>query len=65
MLCKLPVCEYGIQIIVVNKTWRQIVIEANILAGKELDYLGMSESDYNKNAYERLIEALKTVNQKI
>lgn len=63
MLMKLDVCEYGIQVISVNRTWKQIVNEANTLAEIELDYLSMGENEYQKHAYERLLMALGVVNK--
>lgn len=36
---KLPICEYGVNIITYNKTWKQILIDAKKYARKEIEYI--------------------------
>lgn len=42
----LPVCEYGVNIIVYNKMWKHIVNDAANYAKKELEYLKKSGKSY-------------------
>ncbi len=44
----LPVCEYGVNVIVYNKMWKHIVNDAKKYAKKELEYLKKSgKNDWN------------------
>lgn len=48
----LPILEYGIQILPVNKTWKQIVKEAKELAVQELEVLKNENAESNKWSYD-------------
>ncbi|MNI94224.1 hypothetical protein D3C73_1522880 [compost metagenome] len=39
------ICEYGIRILEVNKTWKQIVYEAKRLAPKEIESIKLKAKD--------------------
>lgn len=43
MASKLPICEYGVNIIKYNKTWRQITYDATNYAKREIDYIKKNE----------------------
>lgn len=45
MLKHTPICEYGIQIIQCNKTWKQVVKEAKELAPKEIEAINGDSRD--------------------
>lgn len=49
----LPICEYGVNIITYNKTWKHIVEDAKEYAQKEIDYI-METGQENKWNVERL-----------
>ena len=40
--CCLPVCEYGVNIITYNKTWKQILKDARVYAKKEIEFIKRS-----------------------
>lgn len=58
ILGSLPVCEYGINYININKRWNTVVREAKDLAIKELESIeGVREWDYEK---EQILELLNS-----
>ncbi len=42
---KLTVCEYGVQIITYNKTWKHILEDAKEYAKKEIDFIKSSHQE--------------------
>lgn len=38
----LPICEYGVNVIIYNKTWKHILEDAQEYAKKEMDYMNKS-----------------------
>lgn len=38
----LPICEYGVKVIIYNKTWKQILKDARIYAKKEIEFIKQS-----------------------
>ncbi|WP_147325796.1 hypothetical protein [Lacrimispora amygdalina] len=60
----LPICEYGVNIINYNKTWKHIVEDAKSYAEKELSellYLQEHLHPENKTYYERSIIELRDI----
>lgn len=49
----LPICEYGVNVITYNKTWKHIVEDAKEYAKKEIDYI-RETGDGNRCDIERL-----------
>jgi len=54
----LPICEYGINIITYNKTWKHIVEDAKEYAQKEIDYIKKfgKENLYNMERLESIVD---------
>ena len=59
ILKKLDSCEYGIQYILVDKSWDVIEAEALEQAWEELEYIGTTE--HNNGSWNDAIETLKKV----
>lgn len=60
----LPVCEYGVNVIAYNKTWKHIVEDAKSYAEKELTelfYLQEHLHPENKSYYERPMNELRDI----
>lgn len=54
----LPICEYGVNIITYNKTWKHIVEDAKEYAKKEIDYIIKTgdESMWNMDQLESIAD---------
>jgi len=51
----LPICEYGVNIITYNKTWKHIVEDAKEYAKKELEYI---EKNQLKNWHTEILKSM-------
>lgn len=58
MLKHVSICEYGIQIIQCNKTWKRVVREAKELAPKEIEAI---KSDSRDNRWEYDLKKLNDI----
>lgn len=54
----LPICEYGVNVITYNKTWKHIVEDAKEYAKKEIDYIIKTgdESRWNMDQLESIAD---------
>ena len=57
----LPICEYGVNVITYNKTWKHIVEDAKKYAEKEIDFINKQGTDEKNEWYKCQLERLQKI----
>lgn len=57
----LPICEYGVNILTYNKTWKHIMEDAKKYAEKEIDYINKQGTDGKNEWYKCQLERLQKI----
>ena len=57
----LPICEYGVNVITYNKTWKYIVEDAKKYAEEEIDFINKQGTDGKNEWYKCQLERLQKI----
>ena len=57
----LPICEYGVNVITYNKTWKHIVEDAKKYAEEEIDFINKQGTDEKNEWYKCQLERLQKI----